>query len=94
MFLERFQLFNASFRILHWIADFFALVQASLVLHFSNSVWNSIPVSSSPGSCMHSLGHGYCASQHCAYFLDTLSDVLSSILTNSTRLVTVSIAVI
>ena len=61
--------------------------------HFSNSVWNSIPVNSPPGSCMHRWGHGYHASQHCAYFLATLSDVLSSILTSSTRLVTVSIAV-
>ena len=42
---------------------------------------------------MHRWGHGYRASQHCAYFLATLSDVLSSILTSSTRLVTVSIAV-
>jgi branched-subunit amino acid transport protein len=38
---------------------------------------------------MHRWGHGYRASQHCAYFLATLSDVLSSILTSSTRIVTV-----
>jgi hypothetical protein len=42
---------------------------------------------------MHRWGYGYRASQHCAYFLVTLSDVLSSILTSSTRLVTVSITV-
>jgi hypothetical protein len=71
----------------------FALVQASLMWHFSNSVWNSIPVNSPLGLCMHRWDHGYPASQHCAYILATLSDVLSSILTSSTRLVTVSIAV-
>jgi hypothetical protein len=50
-------------------------------------------VNSPPGSCMHRWGHGYRASQHFAYFLATLSDVLSSILTSFTRLVTVSFAV-
>jgi len=70
---------------------FFALVQASLMWHFSNSVWNSIPVNSPPGSCMHRWGHGYRANQHWAYFLLTSSDVLWSILTSSTRLVIVPI---
>ncbi len=92
MFFECFQLFDASFRILHWIAGFCAGASVFDV-KFSNSVWNSIPVNSPPGSCMHRWGHGYHANQHRAYFFVTLSDVFSSILTSSTRLVTVSIAV-
>ena len=51
----------------------FALVQASGMWHFSNNFWNSIPVNSPPGSCMHCWGHGYHASQRCAYFLWFLS---------------------
>ena len=69
----------------------FAVVHTSLMWQFCNSVWNSGPVNSVPGSCTQRWGHGQRVSQHCANFLATVCDLLSLILMSLTKLVIVSI---
>ncbi len=72
---------------------FFAVVHTSLMWQFCNSVWNSDPVNSVPGSCTQCWGHGLGISQHCANYLTAVFNLLSSILMSLTKLVTVSITV-
>ena len=72
---------------------FLLVVGTSLIRQPCNRNWNSGPMNLPPLSWMHRTGHGYRESQICAYFLTIVADVLSSILTSSTRLDIVSIMV-
>jgi hypothetical protein len=80
-----------SHRALDW--GFLAVVHTSLMWQFCHSVWNFGPVNSPPGSCIQHCGHGKRVSQHCTNFCMMWSEFFFSILTSSTRLVTVSITV-
>ncbi len=68
---------------------FLLVVWMSLILQLCSENWTSGPMNLPPLSWIHCTGHRYHESQTCAYFLD----VLSSILTSSTRLDTVSIII-
>jgi len=72
---------------------FLAEVVTSLMLHRCIKVWNSGPTNSPPLSWTQRSGQGYLASHNWAYKRAMCSDVLFSILTSSTRLETVSMAV-
>ena len=72
---------------------FLLVVGTSFICAFSSNRWNSHPVNSTPLSWTHCSGHGYCANQLCENFCATFLAVFSSIRTNSTRAVTVSMAV-
>ena len=68
-------------------------VGTSFMFVFSRRRWNSQPVNSPPLSWMHLFGHGYLANQLWANLSLMCWDVFLSILTISTRFVTVSMLV-
>jgi hypothetical protein len=90
VYAVHFLLFDACVRILHLLV---LEVGTSLILQPWRRNWNFGPMNSPPLSCTHLSGHGYRDNQTCVYFFAMCADVLSSILTSSTRLEIVSMII-